>query len=74
MHDDTPQNNLVELKALYAMLRFASARAEELGARPLAHAIDRAQKIARAEIELLEAQDLLETTPPNSPSKLCENG
>lgn len=74
MHDHPPQNSLVELKALYAMLRFASARAEELGARPLAHAIDRAQKIARAEIELLEENVIPETAPPNILSKLRENG
>jgi hypothetical protein len=56
------------------MLRFASARAEELGAKPLAHAIDRAQKIARAEIELLEENVIPETAPPNILSKLRENG
>lgn len=72
MQDDDTTNRYVELNAIHAMLRFAAARAEELDAGPLEHAIDRARKIARAEIQRCKTPELFETDLPNEPSKRRE--
>lgn len=67
--EDTP-DRYVELNAIHALLRFAAARADEIEAGPLAHAIDHAQKIAHAEIVHYTAPDLSEDDLTVQPLKL----